>query len=43
MRKYLRFQSEYIIAGLVIIYTFFAENVMLDSPEKHVLYGGGVR
>ncbi len=40
MAKYRKVQVEYVIAGILLMYTFFSENVMLTGNTNYIVWGG---
>lgn len=40
MMKYGKDRAEYLIAGILLLYTFFAENIMLDGNMNYIVWGG---
>ncbi|KAI4447893.1 hypothetical protein C823_002412 [Eubacterium plexicaudatum ASF492] len=39
MAKYRKVQVEYVIAGILLMYTFFSENVMLTGNTNYIVWG----
>lgn len=41
MVKYRKSRAEYLVAAIMLMYTFFTENIMLDGDVNYVVWGGG--
>ncbi len=40
MVKYRKSRAEYLVAAIMLMYTFFTENIMLDGDVNYVVWGG---